>query len=483
MSNDLNILSCYKSFFTSKKFFNVLMGGGGSGKSFAAAQKVLLRIINPCIADSMGSKEPDELDARSFWYKNKVCNFLIIRKTFKSHRNSTFKELVALINTLFESSFVKENFSINNTDLTIKYLKNGNHIIFSGLDDIEKLKSINTHNIWVEEATEIEEDDFNQLIIRCRNQCNYNQIILTFNPISASHWLKLRLWDSNDADIFKLKTTLHDNTMLSSKVKDIFLTKFKEGSLFYNVYILGAWGSIKSKSALFSEFDDKNICKTVYDSEKSLHISFDFNVQPFSVCTIYQLDETFKEIIQIDEIIETYPATTENLVIKVIKKYINHKHNFYIYADASGDNNNTVTTTTNIQIIINKFKEYFNKEQVIIKIPNKNPSIIQSVNFINYIFSNSFTYTLKISSDCNNSVDDLLNLKADKDGNKLKEIGKNTDGVSYEKWGHCSDTLRYFICECFYDEYYNYNNKFSSQKEVTYENLNTTFKKTKSRVW
>ena len=46
---------------------------------------------------------------------------------------------------------------------------NDSMIIFCGLDDVEKLKSIyNITGIWVEEPSELLESDFNQLDIRLR---------------------------------------------------------------------------------------------------------------------------------------------------------------------------------------------------------------------------------------------------------------------------------------------------------------------------
>ena len=84
---------------------------------------------------------------------------------------------------------------------------NGNSVIFKGLDDTEKLKSITfpkgeLTDIWVEEASEVREEDFNQLDVRLRGKGTHKQMVLTFNPVSVLHWLKRRFFDRQDPPRF-----------------------------------------------------------------------------------------------------------------------------------------------------------------------------------------------------------------------------------------------------------------------------------------
>jgi phage terminase large subunit len=131
--------------------------------------------------------------------------------------------------------------------MDITCTRNGNTIIFRGLDDIERVKSIaSITQIWIEEASEISEEAFNQLNIRLRNrrETYNNQIILTFNPISQKHWLKKRFFDTKDDDVFTMKTTYKDNPYLPEEnIKE--LEKLKDTSpYYYQVYCLGEWGTI-----------------------------------------------------------------------------------------------------------------------------------------------------------------------------------------------------------------------------------------------
>ena len=149
--------------------FLVMCGGGGSGKSIFAGRKILERCTT----------EPGH-------------RVLVVRKTAKSLQESCFRQLKTQANQYYAHSLS----GISQNPMRIRF-RNGSEIIFSGLDDVEKLKSIHGITmVWVEESSEISEYDLNQLNIRLRDKCPYyHQIILTFNPISNTHWLKKRFFD------------------------------------------------------------------------------------------------------------------------------------------------------------------------------------------------------------------------------------------------------------------------------------------------
>lgn len=201
----------------------VLKGGGGSGKSIFAGRKVLDRC----------KWEPGH-------------RFLVVRKTAKSLRESCFHQLRgdALKYYAGDVDRVPKGKS---SDMYLTF-KNGSEIIFAGLDDVEKLKSIHDiTGIWIEEATEISEHDFDQLDIRLRGEAKYyKQIIVTFNPISITHWLKKRFFDRKDKfDRVRVhESTYKDNRFLPEEDQQT-LESFRETNpYYYTVYCLGMWGVI-----------------------------------------------------------------------------------------------------------------------------------------------------------------------------------------------------------------------------------------------
>lgn len=202
--------------FFDKHEILVLKGGGGSGKSVFAARKVVER----------ASCEPGH-------------RFLVCRKVARTLRESCFRLIVATITEHYPQGIAK----IYNGDMKVVF-KNGSEIIFAGLDDVEKLKSIyEITDVWVEEATEITYDDFSQLKIRMRGKTKYySQMMLTFNPISITHWLKKEFYDKKSPKVRTHQSTYLDNRFLQQKDREV-LEDFKDSNeYYYNVYCLGMWG-------------------------------------------------------------------------------------------------------------------------------------------------------------------------------------------------------------------------------------------------
>ena len=202
-------------FFNESRYL-VLCGGGGSGKSIFAGRKVLERVTT----------EPGH-------------RWLVCRKVARTLRDSCFAQLRGQLAEHYPRAGAK----INQTDMRISF-PNGSEILFAGLDDVEKLKSIyDITGIWVEEASEITEGDFNQLDIRLRTDFNqYLQMILSFNPVSITHWLKRRFFDTKDARATTHRSTYKDNRFLTEDAKRT-LEAFKDTDpYYYQVYCLGEWG-------------------------------------------------------------------------------------------------------------------------------------------------------------------------------------------------------------------------------------------------
>ena len=225
-----------------KKRYLVLMGGGGSGKSIFAGRKILER----------ASSEPGH-------------RILVCRKVDKTIRESCFEQLKRQALTHYGNETAKIPMG-KSSDMYIKF-KNGSEIIFSGLDNVEKLKSIYAvTGIWIEEATELSESDFNQLDIRLREKTSYyQQIILSFNPISLLHWLKNKFFDPATPDP-RAKThhsTYKDNRFLSEDAIQTLEAYKDTDPYYYMVYCLGKWGVTGT-----SVFDNMALTKRLQENIK-----------------------------------------------------------------------------------------------------------------------------------------------------------------------------------------------------------------------
>src|SRR5438552_18558621 len=74
-----------------------------------------------------------------------------------------------------------------------QYRKNGSILAIAGLDKSSKVMSSEWDLIYVQEATELDEDDWESLTTRLRNGMNiYQQLIVDCNPDAPTQWLKQR---------------------------------------------------------------------------------------------------------------------------------------------------------------------------------------------------------------------------------------------------------------------------------------------------
>jgi len=206
----------FRPYLENHSRYEIFYGGAGSGKSMFVAQRLILRAM-----------------------KEKGHKFLIVRKVAKTNRHSTF----ALIMAILRSWKVTGVFKVNKSDMEIGCL-NGNQIIFTGLDDVEKLKSIaGITDIWVEEASEITQEDFQQLDLRLRGKTPWPlQITMTFNPISALSWLKSFFFDAPKENCVIHKSTYKDNRFLDDEYKKVIEDLKNQDHTYYQIYGLGEWG-------------------------------------------------------------------------------------------------------------------------------------------------------------------------------------------------------------------------------------------------
>lgn len=211
--------SAFFSYYDNNDRYLVLMGGAGSGKSVFAGQKILDRLVH----------EP----------KHKI---LIVRKVAKTIRESCFAQLVSQAREYYP----EQEWILNRTDMKIVCPASGGEIIFTGCDDVEKLKSIHSiDSVWIEEASELTRDDFLQIDLRLRGEtATYKQIILTFNPISLLHWLKAEFFDRNRSSCTTSRTTFLDNRYIDDTYRNTLESMQDRDPYFYQVYCLGNWGHI-----------------------------------------------------------------------------------------------------------------------------------------------------------------------------------------------------------------------------------------------
>lgn len=269
-----------------KDRYLTMFGGAGSGKSYFACEKILIRIIKAMA-------------------RGKVHKFLCLRKTKPAAR----KSILSLFEEYINNWGLRSSTKINKTDMTITFL-GGSQIIITGIDDPEKIKSIHgITGVWLEEATEITYEDFNQIDLRVRgNTWDYKQIILTFNPIDEQHWIRQNLFDDElqakieggqkiarkvttvDVDGKKISyamTVMHSTYKDNRFIDDVYKARLEnlinQDKNYHKIYTLGMWGVLKG--LIFEEWE---ICKKWPEAfdVSGFGLDFGFSIDPSAIIEV-----------------------------------------------------------------------------------------------------------------------------------------------------------------------------------------------------
>lgn len=223
----------FKDFNSCRKRYRLAKGSAGSGKSVNIAQDFIIKLSDP---------------------KYTGANLLCVRKVDTSNKDSTYAELRAAIFKIFGSDYEKYwQIRVNPMELVCKIT--GNMVIFRGMKDDgqrEKVKSISFARgkltwIWIEEATELFEQDVDILDDRLRGDLSFNpnlfyQMTFSFNPVSAQHWIKAKYFDIKHPDIFTHQSTYLQNRFIDEAYHRRMMMRKERDPEGYQVYGLGNWG-------------------------------------------------------------------------------------------------------------------------------------------------------------------------------------------------------------------------------------------------
>jgi phage terminase large subunit len=295
-----------------KQRFIINYGGTGSSKSFSAAQNEVLKACR-----HPGTKT------------------LVIRKVANTLRDSvvpSFRNRIAE----FE---LEKFFNYHKTDNVLR-CTNGSEIIFRGLDDPDKLKSFEgLQRILVEEAAELEFEDFLELNRRARGKENI-QITLCFNPIHEDHWLKKHFFDQTIEDVHPVHSTYRLNPFLTDKDREQIEWLQRYNNNQYRVYALGEWGVHENNNPWLFAFDKaKHVVPSIpFRKTYDVYLSFDFNRDPVT-CVAVQMSPHKGAKDSFISFIKEFSAQSLEELCRKIKTTFPASF-LHVTGDASGNNHN-----------------------------------------------------------------------------------------------------------------------------------------------
>lgn len=283
-----------------------------------------------------GSRASKKSKTTALWYiyntmKYPGANTLVVRKTYRTLKDSCFTELKWAIHRLG----VDNHWDIKESPLELTYIPTGQKIYFRGLDDPLKVTSITVDVgslcwMWIEEAYEImKEDDFDMLDESIRGEVTeelFKQITLTFNPWNEHHWMKHRFFDdfvgtdsegkskykprknplSKDGEILALTTNYTCNEWLDDADLKVFERMRVQNPRRYQVAGKGNWGIVEG--LIFENWEEKAFSldeiKRIPDIKSAFGLDFGYTNDPSALfCSLIDLNN--KVIYVFDEMYQT----------------------------------------------------------------------------------------------------------------------------------------------------------------------------------
>ncbi|MFH0345292.1 PBSX family phage terminase large subunit [Bacillus vallismortis] len=193
--------------FNWEQTYQFLVGGYGSSKSYHTALKIVLKLLK------------------------EKRTALIIREVFDTHRDSTF----SLFQEVVEELGLTKAVAPLSSPLQLRF-QNGSRIMFKGMDNPAKLKSIhNISLIWIEECSEVKYEGFKELIGRLRHPELKLHMICTTNPVGTSNWTYRHFFRDernkrfvlDDSELYEKRTIVKGDTYYhhSTANDNLFLPK------------------------------------------------------------------------------------------------------------------------------------------------------------------------------------------------------------------------------------------------------------------
>jgi phage terminase large subunit len=282
MEVTINTTITYEHLLDAKNRVTQHIGGTRSGKTYA----ILQYLITEAVKESQ--------------------TITIVRKTIPSLKRTVMKDFIDILKSL--NIWNENNFNI--TDRIYKI--NDSSIQFISTDDADKLRGIKSNILFVDEASEIDEESYFQLSIRTTGR-----IILAYNPtISPYHWLR----QMQDCD--RYVTTYRDNIYLEQSVIKAIEELETKNPKYWKIYGKGEFAP--NDRAIF-EFD---IVDEFEGEFVAMGMDFGFSNDPTTLVSVFKNGND----LYLEEMLYDKGLVTSDIVTKLKKLGIEREE---IWCDSS----------------------------------------------------------------------------------------------------------------------------------------------------
>ncbi len=268
----------------SQKRITQHIGGTRSGKTYAILQYLIVRALQ------------ERLD------------ITVVRRTVPSLKRSVIKDFKDILTKL--DIWETERYNISDR---IFSFGNGSTLSFINTDDPEKLRGVKSDVLFIDEASEIDEESYFQLSIRCTGS-----IILAYNPtVSPYHWLR------EQDDVERFTTTYKDNPYLPKEmVKAIEELEFKNPK-YWTIYGKGEFAPNDRAIFSFQIVDENPIEELV-----AIGMDFGFSNDPTAIVAVHKKGD----MLYVRELLYEKGMVTKDIISKLDELNVG---NTEIWADSA----------------------------------------------------------------------------------------------------------------------------------------------------
>ena len=268
----------------SQKRITQHIGGTRSGKTYAILQYLIVRALQ------------ERLD------------ITVVRRTVPSLKRSVIKDFKDILTNL--DIWETERYNISDR---IFSFGNGSTLSFINTDDPEKLRGVKSDVLFIDEASEIDEESYFQLSIRCTGS-----IILAYNPtVSPYHWLR------EQDDVERFTTTYKDNPYLPKEmVKAIEELEFKNPK-YWTIYGKGEFAPNDRAIFSFQIVDENPIEELV-----AIGMDFGFSNDPTAIVAVHKKGD----MLYVRELLYEKGMVTKDIISKLDELNVG---NTEIWADSA----------------------------------------------------------------------------------------------------------------------------------------------------
>lgn len=234
----------FDNLLQSNKRITQHIGGTRSGKTYAILQWLIFRALQ------------ERLDVT------------VVRRTVPSLKRSVIKDFKEILTNL--NLWETERYNISDR---IFSFSNGSSLSFINTDDPEKLRGVKSDVLFIDEASEQDEESYFQLSIRCKGD-----IVLAYNPtISPYHWLRKM------EDCERFVTTYQDNPYLPEEMVKAIEELQHKNPKYWIIYGKGEFAPNDKSIFSFQIVDEMPVCELV-----AFGMDFGFSNDPTALVAVHK---------------------------------------------------------------------------------------------------------------------------------------------------------------------------------------------------